>query len=163
MSPAFQKAVEKLLEYEGGYSNQPADRGGETKYGISRRAYPDLDIAGLTLDEAKKIYHQDFWLKLKLDRVIGERVAGEIFEQGVNFGVRAATENVQRAMNYLGAKLQVDGIMGPRTLAAINGCLEPSLLLKVLNGVQFHRYLEIVEARPEQKAFARGWLRRVEM
>lgn len=163
MSPAFEKAIKRLFELEGGYSNHPSDRGGETKYGISRRAYPDLDIAGLTLEEAKQIYFRDYWLRLRLDAVLVSDVAGEIFEQGVHFGVKGATENAQRAMNYLGAKLEVDGLMGPKTLRAINGYLDTEILLKVLNGVQFARYLDEAEKHPEQKIFARGWLRRIEL
>ena len=57
----FLKAFEKVLRHEGGYVNDPLDLGGETKYGISKRSYPHLDIKNLTLDQAKQIYFRDFW------------------------------------------------------------------------------------------------------
>lgn len=63
MSPdeVFEHAVSIVLENEGGYSWHSADPGGETNMGISRRAYPDLDIKNLTQDEAKAIYKRDYW------------------------------------------------------------------------------------------------------
>ena len=57
----FDVAFEKLIGHEGGYVNDARDPGGETKYGISKRAYPDEDIAGLTLERAKQIYRRDYW------------------------------------------------------------------------------------------------------
>ena len=61
----FDQAIEVILKHEGGYANNPNDSGGETKYGISKRSYPELNIRGLTRDYAKKIYEQDFWKPLK--------------------------------------------------------------------------------------------------
>ena len=57
----FDVAFEKLIGHEGGYVNDARDPGGETQYGISKRAYPDEDIAGLTLERAKQIYRRDYW------------------------------------------------------------------------------------------------------
>ena len=48
---------------EGGYSNDPNDSGGETKYGISKKSYPNEDIKNMTLERAKKIYYENYWLK----------------------------------------------------------------------------------------------------
>ena len=161
MPEAFDKAFELLMEYEGGYSNDLADRGGETRFGISKRAYPDEDIANLTLERAKEIYLRDYWNPLRLGEVSDAAMAGEIFEQAVNFGLRAAARNTQEALNYLGQNVGIDGEFGPQTLAAINGFKDARLLFKVVNGLQFCRYLNIVKVNPGQKRFARGWLRRV--
>ena len=57
----FDRAFRFLIGEEGGYVNDPADPGGETKFGISKRAYPQLDIKSLTLDQAKAIYRRDYW------------------------------------------------------------------------------------------------------
>jgi len=62
---AFDKAFEILIGHEGGYVNDVNDRGGETRYGISKRAYPHIDIANLTLAQAKEIYRTDYWDKVK--------------------------------------------------------------------------------------------------
>ncbi len=61
MTEKFNKAVRIILAHEGGYVNHPADPGGETNMGISKRSYPDLDIKNLTVAMAKEIYFRDFW------------------------------------------------------------------------------------------------------
>ena len=61
MSSSFDLAIPIVLENEGGYVNDPADPGGETKYGISKRSYPALDIKNLTVEQATAIYLRDFW------------------------------------------------------------------------------------------------------
>jgi len=63
----FDKAIKFVLKWEGKYSNDPQDPGGETKYGISKRSYPELDISKLTLKQAKEIYYQNYWLKCGCD------------------------------------------------------------------------------------------------
>jgi lysozyme family protein len=62
----FDAAFQIVVGVEGGYNNDAADPGGETKYGISKRAYPLVDIAALSLDEAKAIYLKDYWDALNL-------------------------------------------------------------------------------------------------
>jgi hypothetical protein len=64
-SSRFLKAFERIIYHEGGYANNASDLGGETKYGISKRSYPHLDIKNLTLDQARQIYYFDFWIKGK--------------------------------------------------------------------------------------------------
>jgi len=89
--PAFQIVV----GIEGGYVNDPRDPGGETKWGISRRAYPDLDIAGLTLEQAQQIYLRDFWDACGCDVLPWERALC-LFDAAVNQGPGAArTLNLQ--------------------------------------------------------------------
>ena len=61
---SFEKIIEFTLLWEGGYSFDKSDPGGETHFGISKRAYPDLDIAGLTLEDVKLIYKRDYWDKV---------------------------------------------------------------------------------------------------
>ena len=63
----FDKALKFVLKWEGGYSNDPRDPGGETKYGISKRSYPNEDIKNMTLARAKEIYYQNYWLKTGCD------------------------------------------------------------------------------------------------
>jgi len=85
----FERAFRVLVGEEGGYVNDPADPGGETKYGISKRAYPAIDIRNLTLDQAKAIYRRDYWDPLQLDR----RPWGPalvLFDCAVNQGVGRA-------------------------------------------------------------------------
>lgn len=112
MSKAFDRVFSLLLGHEGGYVDDPNDRGGETKYGISKRSYPKVDIRGLTLEGAKAIYAADYWRPIRGDELpIG--LALLVFDSAVNNGVGAAIRWLQRA-----AGVPVDGVFGPRTIAA---------------------------------------------
>lgn len=151
----------KTLHQEGGYVNHPADRGGATKFGISTRSYPELDIKNLTVEEAIAIYRKDYWEPIWLDKIDEQAVAEEIFDTAVNMGTKRAIKIAQTALNYLGCHLKVDGIMGHNTLGFINGYSDTQALLKALNGVQFMNYLHLVEHHKDQAVFARGWLKRI--
>ena len=83
--PNFGVAVDFVLKWEGGYVNDPNDLGGETKYGISSRAYPYLDIKNLTIEDAKKIYYEDYWLKAGCDE-LAPPFDIIIFDTAVNMG-----------------------------------------------------------------------------
>lgn len=160
----FDKAFEKIIGVEGGYVDDKDDFGGETKYGISRRSYPDVDIKNLTVDGAKKIYKRDFWDVLKLDAIQNQTIAEEIFDTAVNCGVGTGAGIVQLAINltnYPDPDITADGKMGPKTIEAINNHKSPKTLYKAMNGLQFMRYLRIVEGNPKQEKFIRSWLSRV--
>ena len=157
----FDFAFEELIGLEGGYVDDPSDYGGETKYGISKKQYPELDIKNLTLDQAKAIYKRDYWDKMSLDTVKDPDVALELFEQGVNFGIYWAGYHAQRALALLGYDLAIDGAIGPVTAGLLNAYGYPETLCKLLNGLQFTRYVDIVSNDPSQKRFFRGWLQRV--
>lgn len=158
----FEKAFKDTIGLEGGYSNDPLDVGGETKYGISSRTYATEDIKNLTLDRAKFLYYRDFWSKLRLDDLRGD-IAGEIFDTAVNMGQSVATEFAQRTCNYLGSKLVEDGKMGPLTIQALRNYPYPIDILKILNALQLSRYVTIVQENPSQKRFAKGWLKRIQV
>lgn len=165
MSVKFHQAIDDLLRYEGGFSDSFHDRGGRTNYGITERNYqkdfPGFNIEELTVLQAKEWYHKCYWIPLKLDQINSPGVCTEIFEQAVNMPWGQAVKHAQEAVNMLGANIPVDGFMGPQTILALNSCPYPEPLVKILNGLQVCWYLEIVRAKPEQKANIRGWLRRV--
>jgi len=146
----FDAAFDRLIGHEGGYVNHPSDPGGETKYGISRRSYPGEDIAGLTLERAKLIYARDFWGPAGCD-VVPDAAKFELFDMAVNSGVKAAVRNLQRAVGETD-----DGILGPRTLQAIQSMPAPRLVAR-FNG---HR-LAFMSSLPTWPAFGRGWARRI--
>jgi lysozyme family protein len=111
----FAKALEVVLHHEGGYVNHPNDPGGETIYGISRRSHPDVWAKGRpTLEDAKRIYHRDYWLPIKAD-AMPFPVALMVFDAAVNAGNRRAAILLQRAL-----RVTADGSIGPVTLAAAN-------------------------------------------
>lgn len=82
----FEDAVELVLKHEGGYSNDSRDAGGETNYGISKSAYPNIDIKKLTKDDAIKIYRADYWDKINAD-LLPKHLRYIAFDCAVNQGV----------------------------------------------------------------------------
>lgn len=154
----FQHALARVLDMEGGYSNDPADAGGETNFGISKRSYPEVDIRRLTSLDAAAIYRRDFWLKPGFDKLPDE-IAGAVFDIGVNTGPRASAIMLQDALTLCGQRCVADGIVGRATTAA---CLaaEPFALIGTFRWRVVTHYLDIANAHPAQQKFLSGWLRR---
>lgn len=162
-------AIRKTIQFEGGYVNDPADPGGETKYGISKRAHPDVSIADLTIEGAFAIYKTYYWDKLSLDGCESQIIANELFDTAVNLGVHKAAVILQEALNvcYGSDELVTDGLIGPRTLEVLNiyqckwgtiNKVNESILLKTLDGLQFMHYWNLVEKDPRMRRFFRGWI-----
>jgi len=142
----FEIAFERLIGNERGYSNNPLDPGKETNWGISKRSYPDVDIASLTRDQAKQIYRSDFWNKGSFDQ-LPFALAFQAFDIAVNSGITEAVKLLQQA-----AGVVVDGDLGPKTLAAINSQSLPALLMLLAAArLDFWRSLPIWET------FGNGW------
>ncbi len=164
MTPAFLAAFKRLIGHEGGFQSIPSDDGnwtggaeghGEnrgTKFGISARSYPTLDIANLTLEEAQAIYWRDFWKAVRADRLPGE-MGFQLFDAAVHSGAQRAVMLMQRALG-----LPDDGVWGPKTEAkfaiAVNA---PAVLLARFNGVR----LDFLTRTPRWPEFAKGWARRI--
>jgi lysozyme family protein len=85
----FPAALRWILQREGGYVNDPADPGGETNFGISKRAYPDVDIKNLTRDQAATLYQRDYWIPAGCD-TLDQGPALAVFDTAVNLGVSRA-------------------------------------------------------------------------
>ena len=94
---SFEKAFDFVIGHEGGYVNDPQDPGGETKFGISKRAYPNEDIRSLTVERAREIYLRDYWLAAGCDRVADDAMATLLFDCAVNQGVGRAKQIAGRA------------------------------------------------------------------
>jgi lysozyme family protein len=108
----FQEALEFVLSREGHYSNDPDDPGGETKFGISKKQYPNLQIADLTRDQAAEIYRRDYWDACRCDE-LPRWIRLSVFDCAVNQGVGTAGKILQA---LVGAAQ--DGRIGPRTVQA---------------------------------------------
>ena len=149
MASNFDTAVALVLEHEGGYSVNPRDPGGETKYGISKRAYPEINIASLTIERAKEIYKADYWRPLSADDLpVG--VALQVFDFGVNAGVSRSAKLLQRI-----AGVPDDGKIGPKTIAAI-GKMDPSQVISRFTAGRMDHYRSL----PTWPTFGKGWTRR---
>lgn len=128
----FQRAIPTVLKFEGGYVNHPADPGGETNFGITKRGYPDLDIKNLTKEQAREIYRKDYWQKNKCSRFPWPFCL-VYFDACVNHGPKWANRFLKD--------------VGPDTEAYI------------ARREQF--YHAIVANRPASQVFLKGWLRRM--
>lgn len=144
MTP-FERAVEFVLRQEGGYVNDPRDPGGETNFGISRKAFPNEDIRGMTRMRACEIYRKHYWNAVRADEM-PDGIGFMVFDLAVNAGVRRSIELLQRACGIC-----EDGILGPVTMEAAQH-VSPSALGAVR--AEFYRTL------PTFHIYGAGWIRR---
>lgn len=142
----FDTAFERLIGHEGGYVNHKSDPGGETKYGISKRQYPDLDIAGLTLEDSKVIYKRDYWDKVRGDD-LPYPIAFELFDAAVNHGVSRSIEFAHEAV----------GVEPSSVLSAAVFLADADYFIRRFNGFR----LEFFTNLRTWPAFGKGWARRV--
>jgi len=158
---AFEKAFLFILKWEGGYVNDPNDPGGETKYGISRRAYPNLNIKDLTIEDAKKIYYEDYWLNGHCDRIefYSEKLAFLHFNYCVNTGLKRAAIFLQKAIKRNGFDIPVDGIIGPKTLQSLMEC-HRELTYEAYHNQAVSFYVKLVQRKRNLRIYLRGWLNR---
>ncbi|MAE49991.1 hypothetical protein CMI48_04140 [Candidatus Pacearchaeota archaeon] len=152
------RQVEKVLEHEGGYVNDPNDAGGETKFGISKRSFPETNILDLTKADAIKIYWEYYWQKYKIE-MLPVHLQGITFDMVVNKG-RRGVKILQEATNSKnkGKKdslISMDGYIGRMTAGACEH-------LEVDRLVAFNvlHYAKLVLNKPTQMKFWFGWFRR---
>ncbi len=146
----FEEAFDRLIGHEGGYVNDPRDPGGETNWGISKRAYPTTTIRDLTRDQAKMIYRNDFWNRIRGDQLF-DGVAFQVFDIAVNSGIETAVRMLQRAVGVAD-----DGHWGPASQSAADAMSESDTILR-LNAER----LEFMTKLTTWPAFGRGWARRI--
>lgn len=173
----IEQYLEELIKREGGYVNNPADRGGATKYGITEAVARTNGFKGnmkdLPLNVAKAIYKKQYWTDPRFDQVnvISSLVAEELLDTGVNCGTGFTKPLLQRALNLLNNQgkagfpdLVIDGVYGSTTLGALKtylakrGKVGEKVLVRVLNIMQGQRYIEITEKNPSQEQFFYGWI-----
>lgn len=147
----FDKAIEIILHEEGGYVNDPKDPGGETKYGISKRSYPNVDIKNLTVEQAKTIYKKDYWDTSKCNDILNDDIKLLHFDTAVNMGVGTAIKTLQTACGVTS-----DGVFGEGTKKATINCDKNKYFTSRMN-----KYLSICEKTPTSYKFLKGWLSRL--
>ena len=153
----FNAAVVKTLVREGGarFTDDPDDRGGATKYGISQRAYPTLDIRNLTEQQARDIYKRDYWDRILGDQIKVEIIAENIFDTCVNMGVRTGSRLAQIALEIKPA----DGVIGTASLKVINA-VDEERFLALYTISKIARYRDICMKNRSQKKYLLGWINR---
>jgi len=163
----FEPAMEKTFAHEGWGKlvNAKHDPGGLTRWGISHRSYPEVDILALTREQALELYRRDFWHPM-YSNLANQEVADELFDFGVNVGCLPAVRVFQESIRYVSVgPVVIDGVFGQKTLDAANS-LESAVLLREFRACQAYYYAGIVIRQPDaceadKKRFLLGWLRRV--
>lgn len=180
----FEDAFKIVLGFEGGYVNDPADKGGATNYGITYNTLNDAKVKGwiplnvtiqnIQLEHAKIIYKKGYWDAVQADS-LPHPLDLILFDSAVNHGPNAAVKLLQKSLNTLlpYTELKVDGIIGPLTLRAVNdyaglqdapGSHNKSNIRYLCIDVLMNRvelYLSIVTNNRSQEKFLKGWLNRV--
>lgn len=146
----FDQAFDRLIGHEGGYVNNPKDPGGETNWGISKRSYPNVNIAELTRDQAKAIYRADFWDTIRGDRLF-DGVAYQLFDFAVNSGIQTSIRYFQRALGVAD-----DGHWGPISQAAADAATESDQIM-LINAER----LDFMTRLNNWPDASRGWARRI--
>jgi len=147
----FHECVQIVLEFEGGSktTNDKSDPGGETKYGISKRAFPHLFIGGLTEAQARGIYQTNYWDAVRADE-IPRLLKLPVFDAAVNMGVRRSIRILQWSV---GAK--VDGWLGYKTLHRVRSANTHETFLRILS-----RRMQYYQRLKTFKKYGNGWTRR---
>jgi len=158
----FEEIVRRIIDTEGGLTYDPQDRGNwttgvvgkgilkGTKYGISAAAYPQLDIAALTVEDAVDIYYKDYWLLVE-GPLLPVEIAELVFDSAVNSGVFQTKKWLQAALG-----VTVDGVIGPKTKAAIAKA-DPGRLASRFVGFR----LEGLLRSETWTRYSRSWTRRI--
>ncbi|MCS6258864.1 hypothetical protein G3479_06235 [Shewanella baltica] len=179
MSQIKNHLIEDLIEREGGYVNDPTDRGGETMYGITLKTARQYGYKGamkdLPYELAFMIYEAIYWAPLKLDdiQVISEALTEQLFDFGVNSGAGNAGRSLQRALNVLNNRqtlypdLTEDGILGSRSIAALKTYISHrkqtglKVLVEAVRGLRISFCIDIAANDESQEKYSFGWLQRI--
>lgn len=158
----FIAAFDRVIGHEGEFTAHPHDRGNwtggivgkgllkGTKFGISAMTYPDLDIQGLTVEEAKRIYKRDWWDKLGMAKY-PKSLRYQLFDAAINHGTHNMAVILQAAVGA-----ETDGVIGPITLGHVNSLDHNDLLMRFLAC-----RLEFICQIGTFGVYGRGWVRRV--
>lgn len=165
----FPEAFRKLMEIEGGFVNDPLDRGGPTKYGITqgtltsyqKRAASLDEVKNLSILDAERIYRVLYWEPLNLELIKDDRISYCLFDQAVNRGGVMAVKILQKALNKNLdlTDLKEDGILGYQTISILNA--QPPEFLGAWYAEECRlSYVRVCEYNQTQLRFLRGWLDR---
>lgn len=152
--PRFERYINRVLSHEGGYVNNPKDPGGETRWGISKRSYPNVDIKNLTRGAAIELYRRDFWIKPKIAELPAP-LAFQVFDAAVNSGTSRAIKWLQHALGIV-----PDGVWGPATDQALEWMKGDDEALAVALKYVSTRLVFYTDLATFQ-TFGKGWVRRI--
>ena len=145
----FYRCIDLIIAEEGGSAHHPDDPGGKTRFGISQRAYPHLDIDALRLEEAEALYRRDYWQPIQGSQ-LPNGLDLLLLDCAINQGPVTAIKLLQQTL-----RIHDDGLIGPETLSAAKTAMPE--LLDAFAAERALRY----ELNPNEATFGRGWYRRL--
>ena len=159
----FDECLKRILKHEGGYSNDPLDSGGRTNLGVTQRVWEEFvghpvteaDMKALTPQKVGSMYKLKYWNPSYCE-VLPKGLDYVVFDFAVNAGTGRSVKTLQQAIGCV-----ADGVIGPKTMAAINDA-NPKDLIAKFSDARADFYQGIVARKPDQARFIRGWLNRVE-
>jgi len=170
MPDPFELAFNHLIQNEGiRYTDNPLDSGGSTKFGITLKYYSIYlnrtvskeEMKNLTLEQAKKFYLDSYWTPLSCDEIKNVKIKTALFDTSVLYGLHMAVEFAQKAIGCCGFVLKCDGIMGPKTVRALNAVNEKDFIYYFYQFI-LRRIQEIIRKHPKNECFRKGWTSRAE-
>ncbi len=168
-SSVLQAALAYILRNEGGYVNDPDDKGHATNFGITQDDLsewrkipcgPDA-VKYMTIDEAQDIYWEHYLKPMAIDQLTSQPIALCLSDTGVLYGPGTAIHYAQTACNGYGYGLGVDGIPGLLTIKALNS-VNPELFIKDFHALLLTRIDRIAKDDPTQEKFRKGWTARAD-
>lgn len=161
----FARAIPVILAHEGGFVDDPRDPGGATNWGISSRFLRDAglpdDVRTMTRARACQIYAVHFW-RPTWAKLRSQTLATKLLDVCVNVGHPQMTVLLQKALCYVGDRVAVDGVWGPRTWGAVlrADANAPGNLVREICAAQADFYKALVARKPQLAKFLPGWLKR---
>jgi len=162
MNSNFNSSLQLILQFEGGYSNDPADHGGETNKGITQLEYdnyrtslmmPTQSVKYILDAEIRDIYYNNYWIKASCDK-LPAGIDTLHFDTAINTGVTQAAKFLQRTVGVID-----DGIIGSKTLAAIS-TVDSRTIMKKYSQNRMNFYIDLVIKDVTQLKFLKGWINR---
>lgn len=162
MDTNFNNALQMVLQFEGGYSNDPLDKGGATNKGVIQSVYdsyrksfglPIQSVQQISDAEVRDIYYKRYWLAAKCDK-LPNGVDTVHFDTAVNAGPSQAAKFLQRAIG-----VKDDGVIGDVTLAKVN-TLDSKVVMKAYTNSRISFYVDLVVKDVTQIKFLKGWIKR---
>lgn len=151
----FEQIVENVLIHEGGYVNDPLDKGGETNFGISKRWFPDVNIKELSKQEAINIYYNNYWIPSRA-KELPNNIQSTYFDMCVNMGQSQAVKILQRTINSVETtRIAEDGVIGSVTIGNAG-----KIKKRRLQAYRCLFYSKLIIKNPSQERFYYGWYKR---
>ena len=179
MQSLKQTLIAQVIRAEGGYSNDPSDRGGETMYGITKAVARENGYTGpmadLSFNVAFALYEKRYWQPLKLDHIASyhDDLAVQLFDFGVHSGITKAGKTLQQVLNVLNQQqtlysdLTADGIVGSKTLEALKLFYQHRqkqglvVLFQAIKSKRMSFCIDIALSDQTQERYQYGWLKRI--